>query len=173
MAKKEDWYKRTEGKLYAYPSIEPAIAHLEAQVLLLNCNMVPPRAQTYDRIGPPSTGERLTEPEQFTNSRAEKIGKLKAKIALKKAEKVAIDAALKRLGAEEVDLVQKWYFVDWKLCHPEMKIWMALKICRAEFYVRKNEVITKVAKWLGELIEVESEERDECRENGCQGVVSR
>lgn len=161
MAKKETWYKRTEGKLYNYPSIEHAIAHLEAQVALLNANMIPPKARTYDRVGPPSTRERLTEPEQFANHMTDKDGKirkLEAKIALKKAEKAAIDAALKRLGAEEVELVEKWYFVDWKLCRPDVKIWTALRICRTEFFVRKKEIVAFIAECLGEKSLLEENE---------------
>jgi len=159
LAAKELWYKRTEGKLYNYPSIDHAINHLQAQVNLLKCNMVPPKAQTYDRVGPPSTGERLTEPEQFADRVTDKDGKirkLEAKIALKKAEKAAIDAAIKRLGVEEFDLVDKWYFQGWKLVKPEVKIWTALKICRTDFFTRKKEIVGKVAKWLGELDELEA-----------------
>jgi len=150
---KPDWYRRTEGKLYAYPSIPSAIAHLEAQVQLLSVNMAPPKAAVYDRIGPPSTGERMTEPERFADSRIEKIGKKEAQIALKQAEKAAIEAALGRLGDEEKELVEKWYFQGWKLNRPDKKIWRELRICRAEFYFRKREVVERLAYWLGEMTE--------------------
>ncbi|OPX83448.1 MAG: hypothetical protein A4E52_01830 [Pelotomaculum sp. PtaB.Bin013] len=147
---KPDWYRRTEGKLYAYPSIPSAIAHLEAQVQLLSCNMAPPKAAVYDRIGPPSTGEKLTEPERFADTRIEKIGKKEAQIALKRAEKAAIEAAMRRLGEEERELVEKWYFQGWKLKHPEKKIWRELRISWPTFFNRRKKIVEKMAEWLGE-----------------------
>jgi len=163
---KPDWYRRTEGKLYAYPSIPSAIAHLEAQVQLLSVNMAPPKAAVYDRIGPPSTGDRMTEPERFADSRLEKIGKKEAQIALKKAEKAAIEVALGRLSEEERELVEKWYFQGWKLKHPEKKIWRELRVCRSEFYFRKKGIVEKLAYWLGEM----AEEGEEGKGKGMYGI---
>ena len=155
MAKREPWYSRTEAKLYNYLGISTAIVNLRAQIMLLQANMVPPKAKTYNRIGPPSTGERATEPERYTMDRDQKIKRLEAKIAIKKAEKLAIDTAMERLGSEEKDLVEKWFFRGWKLSRPDMQIWTTLKICRAEFYGRKREIVIKIAKFLGELVEDE------------------
>jgi hypothetical protein len=87
--------------------------------------------------------------------RDQKIKRLEAKIAIKKAEKLAIDTAMERLGSEEKDLVEKWFFRGWKLSRPDMQIWTTLKICRSEFFYRKDEVVIKVAKFLGELVEEE------------------
>jgi DNA-directed RNA polymerase specialized sigma24 family protein len=147
---KTQWYKRTEAKLYAYPSIDTAIAHLEAQYALLDANIIPPKGAVYDRIGPPTTADRLTEPEQYAGTRIEKMDRIKLKIALKRAEKVAIEAALGRLAPEEKRLVETWYFKDWKHTKLGKSIWRELTICRTEFYSRKRETLEKVAEYLGE-----------------------
>jgi DUF1680 family protein len=149
---KELWYKRTEGKLYAYPGIESSIINLEAQLKLLDANMVPPRAQTYNRIGPPTTGGRMSEPEQYAQDRGFSRDKVLAKIALKKADKFAIDEALKMLSAEQRSLVENWYFKSWSLVHPEKKIWQELAINRDTFFNRKKLIICIVARYLGETL---------------------
>jgi len=146
---KPQWHRRTEAKLYAYPSILPAIAHLEAQIALMSANMVPPKAMSYDRVGPPTTADRLTEPEQYAGSRMDRIGQIEAKIGLKRAEKAAIDAALMRLDKEALELVNKWYFQSWKLTG-KVKIWKALYINRDTFFERKKKIISLVAECLGE-----------------------
>lgn len=150
---KGPWYGRTEAKLYNYPNIESTIAHLKAQMELLKVDMAPPKGVTY-RHGPPSTADPMTEPESYADKRARHIGRIEAKIRLKEAEAAAIKAALDRLGAEELELVQKWYFEDWRLKRPDRKIWNELCICQSEFYDRKNDVVYKVAVWLGEVEDV-------------------
>ena len=164
MAKREPWYSRTEAKLYNFPNVKEAIAHIKAQVDLLNDNMAPPRATTY-RDGPPTTADRMTEPEAFANMRGERRDRLLKKIALKEAEKAAIEAALKRLSGDELDLVTKWYFEDWRLKRPDMKIWRALSICESDFYKHKNNVVYKIANFLGEDVPEENPVKTRERKN--------
>jgi hypothetical protein len=147
---KPSWHRRTEAKLYAYPSFDSAIAHLQAQYALLDENIIPPKGATYDRIGPPTTADRLTEPERYAETRIEKLNRIKLKINLKKAEKSGIEVAVARLAAEEKQLVETWFFGNWKRTKPGKAIWRELAICRTEFYSRKREVVGKVAEFLGE-----------------------
>ncbi|OPX83447.1 MAG: hypothetical protein A4E52_01829 [Pelotomaculum sp. PtaB.Bin013] len=125
---KQEWYSRIVVKLYAYPLIESAIAHLKAQIELIT-----------------------QSPDPDTDLWIEKKDRLLAKIALKQAEKKAIGDVLERLDQEERELVEKWYFQGWKLKHREKKIWKELKICRSEFYRRKTNIIHNIAVWLGEV----------------------
>jgi len=152
--KKEKWYNRTESILYNYPGIEPAIANLEASLRLVMQNKMPSgTSKVYGRVGPPTTGDRMTEPEAWADRRAATIEKIEAKIQKKQAEKIAVDGALERLGDEERDLVRLWYFESWKLTRPDKPIWNELSIGSDTFTRRKLKTITKIAVWLGEYNE--------------------
>ncbi|MCM1567018.1 MAG: hypothetical protein NC238_13995 [Dehalobacter sp.] len=79
---------------------------LQVQIVFLNANMAPLRAHLC-RLGSPTTGNPMTEPEWFTDLR----DRLLARSALKEAEKAATYGALKRLAPEDLALVEKWCFL--------------------------------------------------------------
>lgn len=144
------WYSRVEKMLFLYPTIDQAIKRLEAIIIQIDLEKFPSGTTNY-KEGPPSTGDIMSSTERYAYKRIAARDRLQAKIDGLKAQKEAVGAVYARLGDEEKELVRKWYFEDWKLRHPEIKIWDELHIDRRNFFRKKDRIVHKIAVLIGEL----------------------
>lgn len=152
------WFRITEKILYDYPALETAITTQEALIRSIDNNQLPSGTAKYGDYGPPTTGgDKLTETEAWAEKRLKSVSKVEARIRLLKARKAAVDAALERLDADSRRLVELWYFGNWaKRKKPGNRaVWKELGISRNTFVRRRKEIVEEVARWLGELTEVE------------------
>lgn|GEM_PF-4229060 len=146
------WYRRTEKMLFLYPTIDSAIAHQESILKLIEVNMFPVGVAKYRNDGPPSTDDVVSSSEKYAEKRITSRDRVNAKIERLRAQKVVVEAVIARLGHEEMELVQKWYFEDWKLKRPDRKIWKELNVDRMTFFRRKNKIISRISEWIGESV---------------------
>lgn len=144
------WYHRTEKMLFLYPTIDSAIAHQESILKLIEINMFPTGVAKYRNDGPPSTDDVVSSSEKYAEKRITSRDRVNAKIERLRAQKAVVEAVVARLGSEEMELVQKWYFEDWKLKRPDRKIWKELNIGKVTFWRQKDRVVKKIAEWIGE-----------------------
>lgn len=152
------WFRITEKILYTYPTLDAAIRVQKALISSIDQNQLPSGTAKYgDLSGSPSTGEKLTEPEAYAERRIKSANRVDARVKLLQARKVAVDGALARLDENSRRLVELWYFADWQRQKKpgNRAIWKELGISRNTFGRRRAAVVEEVARWLGELTEID------------------
>ena len=144
--RKPSYYRQAERLLYDYKTYDLAIKNLEAELE----SILPPVSTSLLKLGEGSSDapfRSLTEEwaiKRVESPRAKRILKL---LTEKKRWRQGIKEVRQQLTDEENTLV--WMRYDLEKLHQE--IWEAMHISRANYFRFKDEVIGKIARYLGLL----------------------
>jgi hypothetical protein len=144
--RKPKYYRKTERLLYDYKTLDLAIRMLEAELE----SIMPQTSTSIVKLGEGSAVapfESQTEEwaiKRIESPRAKRILKL---LAEKKRWHQAIKEIRQQLTDEENTLVWMRYDLE----KPHQEIWEAMHMSRANYFRFKDEVIGKIARYLGLL----------------------
>lgn len=143
---KPSYYKHTERLLYDYKTYDSAICNLEAELE----EILPNVSTSVVKLGEGSTASPFySQTEDWAVKRLEgpRAKRIRRLLSEKKRLRKAIKEARQQLTDEENTLVWMRYDLE----KPHQEIWEAMHMSRANYFRFKDEVIGKIARYLGLL----------------------
>ena len=141
-------FRFVERLLYDQKTHDTAIAEMEAEVQEILSNLFPSATASFVNLAEPK-GETVSQPEAWTVKRDEnlRVRYLRGRIAERKRHQAAIRAARESLNDVENQLV--WLKYD--LGKSARDCWRSMGLQKSRFYEMREEVVRKVAKFIGLL----------------------
>lgn len=139
-------FRFVEKLLYDYKTHDTAIKEMEAEMQGILENMFPNASASYVDMSEPK-GQTDSQPEAWAIKRDEnlRVRYLRGRIAERKRHKAAIAAARESLD----DLENQLVWLKYDLEKTARDCWRSMGLQKSRFYEIREEIVTKVARFIG------------------------
>jgi len=140
-------FRFVEKLLYDYKTHDTAIRELEAEMAEILDTLLPGGTGSYVDMSMAKGYKEHTQPEAWTIKRDKnlRIRYLRGRIAERKRHREAIRAARETLD----DLENQLVWLKYDLEKTTRDCWRSMGLQKSRFYEIRDEIITKVAKFVG------------------------
>jgi len=139
-------FRFVEKLLYDQKTHDTAIAELEAEMAEILENLLPGGSGSYVDMSEPK-GQADSQPEAWAIKRDEnlRVRYLRGRIAERKRHQAAIRAARESLD----DLENQLVWLKYDLEKSTRDCWRSMGLQKSRFYEIREEIVTKVARFIG------------------------
>jgi len=139
-------FRFVEKLLYDYKTHDTAIKEMEAEMQGILETMFPNASASFVDLSEPK-GETDSQPEAWTIKRDEnlRVRYLRGRIAERKRHKAAIAEARESLD----DLENQLVWLKYDLEKTARDCWRRMGLQKSRFYEIREEIVTKVARFIG------------------------